>query len=299
MASEGISAVPGEPAVGGESPMWHPVEQCLYWCDIPSRRLHRFDPVDGATRSWSFDSEVSCCAAAASGGLVLALRSGIVRFDPSTGASTLIARPPYDTAVERFNDGKVDSAGRFWIGTLPDSREPVGALYSLKRGMLERKVGGICNSNGLAFAPDDRTLYRADTTQHRVYTHDFDAATGAVSNQHEFARFERKAEGALAQAYGGRPDGAAVDVQGRYWVACFEGERLACFAADGTRLADLPLPVRCPTMPCFGGPDLKTLYITSSREKRPAEEIARQPLAGRVLQTRVDVAGLPGHLYID
>ena len=101
------------------------------------------------------------------------------------------------------------------------------------------------------------------------------------------------------EGYGGRPDGAAVDEQGRYWVAGFEGQRLARFAPDGTRLADLPLPVRCPTMPCFGGADRKTLFITTSREKRPPEEIAAQPLAGRVLQMRVDVPGLPSHLYLD
>jgi sugar lactone lactonase YvrE len=165
--------------------------------------------------------------------------------------------------------------------------------------MLERKAGQIRNSNGLGFSPDDRTIYRSDTTLHTVYALDFDVTSGAISNERTFARFDKRVDGAPIESYGGRPDGAAVDAEGHYWVSLFEGQRLARFAADGTRLADLPLPVRCPTMPCFGGPDGKTLFITTSREKRPADEIAAQPLAGRVLQMRVEVPGLPSNLYID
>src|SRR6185369_16514373 len=108
-----------------------------------------------------------------------------------------------------------------------------------------------------------------------------------------FRAFAERADGEPLEAYGGRPDGAAVDSEGAYWVALFEGQRLLRLAPDGQTLAELPLPVRCATMPCFGGDDLKTLYLTTARDKRPADELARQPLAGCVLQLRVAVPGLP------
>ena len=110
-----------------------------------------------------------------------------------------------------------------------------------------------------------------------------------------FAQFPAKAPDQALAGYGGRPDGAAVDAEGGYWVAMFEGARLLRFAADGALTREVPLPVRCPTMPCFGGHDLKTLYITTAREKRPADELAREPLAGCVLQLRVAVPGLPAN----
>jgi sugar lactone lactonase YvrE len=295
----GVSVAIAQPVLLGESPMWHPVEQVLYYCDVPGKRLHRFDPATRQSQSWAFDTELACCAAAAGGGLVLALRSGFWRFDPSTGVSHCVAAATYDTATERFNDGKCDAAGRFWVGTIPDSRKPVGGLYCLERGVASQRAGDVCNSNGLAFSPDNRTMYWADTTRHTVFALDFDLASGAIGNKREFARFALRGEGESLATYGGRPDGAAVDVDGNYWVSLFEGQRVVQLSPRGELLREIRLPVRCPTMPCFGGADLKTLYITTSREKRPADELAAQPDAGCVLQMRVDVAGLPSHLYID
>jgi sugar lactone lactonase YvrE len=111
-----------------------------------------------------------------------------------------------------------------------------------------------------------------------------------------FAQFAPKADGDDPARYGGRPDGAAMDSEGHYWVAMFEGARVLRLAPDGRVVQELALPVRCPTMPCFGGADLRTLYLTTSRQNRPADELAREPLAGCVLQCRVDVPGLPTHL---
>lgn len=148
-------------------------------------------------------------------------------------------------------------------------------------------------SNGLAWSPDGRTLYWSDTKAHVVRAFDVYAHDGSLSRPREFARFPPKAEGQDLASYGGRPDGAAVDREGAYWVAMFEGQQLLRLAPDGRVLQSLPLPVRCPTMPCFGGPDLQTLYITTARENRPAAELAAQPLAGCVLALRVAVPGLP------
>jgi sugar lactone lactonase YvrE len=240
--------------------------------------------------------EPACCAPVLGGGLLLGMRDGLWRFDTVTGQRQRVAAPPYDSRTERFNDGKADAQGRFWVGTIHDLREPQAALYCLAHGQLKRVAGDITTSNGLGFSPDGQTLYWADTKAHAIYGFDLDATDGSLSRRRVFQQFESRAPGQPLEAYGGRPDGAAVDSEGAYWVAMYEGQQLLRFAPDGRLLSRVPLPTRCPTMPCFGGADLKTLYITTARDKRPADELAGQPLAGCVLQTRVTVPGLPSHM---
>ena len=294
-----IEALPGvPPSLLGESPVWHPAEQALYWCDIPGRTLNRFDPRSGAHRLWPFDSEPACCAPLMEGGLLLALREGLLRFDPAGGDATpLPVKLPYDPRHERFNDGKADAQGRLWVGTIYEPRDSAAAaLYRYAAGKFDRMADGVTTSNGLAWSPDARTLYWADTKAHTVFAFDFERAGGAISNQRVFVQFPVKAADQALAAYGGRPDGAAVDAEGGYWVAMFEGARLLRLGPDGVVTREVALPVRCPTMPCFGGPDLKTLYVTTSRDQRPADELAREPLAGCVLQLRVEVQGLPANM---
>jgi sugar lactone lactonase YvrE len=136
-------------------------------------------------------------------------------------------------------------------------------------------------------------MYWSDTKAHEIYAFDFDPASGELSRRRVFARFPVKDATQDLATYGGRPDGAAVDSEGCYWVAMFEGRRLLRLSPEGEIIREVVLPVQCATMPCFGGADLKTLYITTAREKRPADELAHQPHAGCVLSLRVDVAGLP------
>jgi sugar lactone lactonase YvrE len=171
----------------------------------------------------------------------------------------------------------------------------LAALYCWSDGELRKQADGITVSNGLAFSPDARTMYWSDTKAHTVYAFDFDRDNGTLSAHRVFAQFAIKSAHQDLSTYGGRPDGAAVDAEGGYWVAMFEGARVLRFAPDGAQTHEVRLPVRCPTMPCFGGADLKTLYITTAREKRPADELAREPLAGCVLQMRVEVPGLPAN----
>jgi sugar lactone lactonase YvrE len=293
-----ISPLPNvPPSLLGESPLWHPSEQVLYWCDIPGQTLNRFDPRSGEHRQWPFDTDVACCAPLMDGGLLLALRTGLVHFDPATGKRhPLDLSLPYDPKVERFNDGKADPQGRFWVGTIYEPRDPPNAvLYRYAKGQLERVADGITVSNGLAWSPDARTLYWSDTKAHTTYALDFEASDGGLSNRRVFAQWPLKQPDQDLATYGGRPDGAAVDTEGCYWAAMFEGARVVRLAPDGRVVQEIKLPVRCPTMPCFGGTDLRTLYITTAREKRPADELAHEPLAGCVLQLRVDVAGLPAN----
>ena len=288
-----FSPLPVPASIGGESPFWHPREQALYWVDIPGHKLNRFTVASAKHDEWSFPTEVASIAPRPDGGVVMARRDGIFHFDVETGESQRIVAAPYDTKKLRFNDGKADPQGRFWVGTIHDERLPKGSLYCLTPTSIDRIVDDVANSNGLGWSPDGRTMYWTDTKLSTVFAFDFEPHDGNLSRRRVFASFPAKPEDGSLDGYGGRPDGGAVDSEGGYWAACFEGQRLARFAPDGTLLQSIPLPVRCPTMPCFGGDDLRTLYVTTSREKRPEQELAEQPWAGQVLQCRVDVPGLP------
>jgi len=282
----------------GESPLWHPHEQALYWCDIPGHALNRFDPSTARHQRWGFETDVASCSPMREGGLLLAMRDGLWHFDPSTGVRRELAAAPYDPKVERFNDGKCSPQGEFWTGTLYEPRDPaLAAVYRYDGQGLQRMVGDITNGNGLGWSPDGCTLYYSDTKAHTVYAHDVEPDAGRLGARRVFAKFPVKQADQRLDDYGGRPDGAAVDALGRYWCAMFEGQRLLCLSPAGEVVQELRLPVRCATMPCFGGADLKTLYITTSREKRPPEELESQPWAGRVLSLRVDVPGLPANLF--
>lgn len=287
------------PSRVGESPLWHPREQCLYWVDIPGRLLNRFDPATGAQRQWPLDAEPGCCAPMDDAGMLLAMRDGLWRFDTrSATRAPLTTPPPYDPAHERFNDGKCDPQGRLWVGTIWEPRNgPRAALYRFAGGALDRIAGNVTVSNGLAWSPDGATMYWSDTSAHTVKAFDFDCAGGTPSRPRVFARWPRKRADQALSTYGGRPDGAAVDAEGCYWVAMFEGQRVLRLSPAGDVLREVVLPARCPTMPCFGGADLKTVYVTTARENRAAAELVATPLAGCVFAFDVDVPGLPAAFF--
>ncbi len=251
--------------------------------------------------------EPGCIAPAASGGLVVALRDGIYRAQEWGVGLRLLHRIDHDVATTRFNDGKADPLGRFWAGTLYEPRTAaVAELLALdcrdgRTPLVQRMAGGATIANGLAWSPDQRRVYWADTPQHCIRVWDWDAERNLMSGEREFYRVEPKPAHwhSGMPGYRGRPDGAAVDAQGNYIVAMFEGQRLLKLAPDGSLLEEIETPVMCPTMPCFGGDDLKTLYFTSARHKRPAQELARMPQSGCVFSIRVEVPGLPVNLFRD
>lgn len=294
MSDDTISAAFPTPMKLGESPFWHPEEHVLYWADIPGQAVHRLDVVTSAHRMWPMPSEPGCIAPCAGGGAIVALRTGLARLDVETGALVPVADAPYDTTRMRFNDGRCDALGRLWVGTLYEPRDQAAApLYRVEHGTLVDSGRRATVSNGVAFSPDNRRLYHADTTSHRIFACDFDLASGTIGEERLFQSFSME----RGPSYGGRPDGAAVDSEGAYWCAMFEGGRILRFSPDGELLREIALPARCPTMIAFGDADLKTLYITTASNNRPAEELARYPLSGCVLKLRVDVAGRPEHAY--
>ncbi len=298
-------ALTTEPDGLSESPFWHPQDNRLYWVDIPGRRLARVVveglQAQGAVEYWPMAQEPGCIAPVQGGGLVMALRDGIYLAKTWGGPLQPLVAAPYNTTQLRFNDGKCDAQGRFWAGSLYEPKDQtLGVLYMLDGQGLHAMQAGVTTANGLAWSPDGRTAYWADTAAHQVRAFDFDETSGQLSAGRVFQQMTSKPAGWAwgdAAAYGGRPDGAAVDAEGCYWSAQYEGGHLLRLSPSGQVLAEVRTPVPCPTMPCFGGPDLKTLFITTSRQGRSAQELAQYPGAGCVFAMRVEVAGLAVNFY--
>jgi sugar lactone lactonase YvrE len=267
-----------------ESPVWSVAEQTLWFVDINAPNLHRLDPATLHLDTWPMPAAIGSIALTGDGKVIAARRDGIWRFDPATEQETLLAASPLENA--RFNDGRCDRQGRFWAGGMSDDRAPETALYRLDgdRMMRQGLVGGIGISNALAWSPDGRTMYHGDTPTSCVHAYDYDVKTGTISNRRLFLDLRETAE---------RPDGAAVDSAGNYWVAFYGAGKVAQFSPEGRRLREVDLPVKAPTMPCFGGADLQTLFITTARQKHTADELKKMPLAGGIFSLRVDVPGLP------
>lgn len=279
----------------GESPFWHPDEASLYWIDIAGLAVHRLHPASGIHHHWPLPSEPGCIARCASGGVLVAMRSGLALLNTDTGVLTPVADAPYDSTRMRFNDGRCDAAGRLWVGTLYEPRDqPLAPLFCVEQGTIRDSGNRATVSNGVAFSIDNRVLYHADTTSHKITAYDFTLATGRVGEGRLFKQFSMD----KLHNYGGRPDGAAVDSEGAYWCAMYEGGQILRFSPSGELLREIQLPVRCPTMIAFGGADLRTLYVTSARHNRPEAELAYYPLSGCVLVLHVDVPGRVDAAYI-
>ena len=270
----------------GECPTWSAREQVLYWVDINEPALHRFDPRTGLDRTMPMPASIGSFALRERGGFVVALRTGIFLADADGRIERKVADAPYDPHHHRFNDGRCDPRGRFLVGTMNENRDAASAaLYRLDPDFsLHRLLGDITISNGLAWSPDGRTMYHADTPAHVVRAYEYDEATGTPRAGRIFARWLGETD---------RPDGASVDSAGDYWVAFYRGGKVMQLSPRGDLVREHALPAMCPTMPAFGGADLCTLYVTSARQERAPEELARLPRSGGLFTLPVQVAGLP------
>ena len=270
----------------GECPVWSVQEQVLYWVDIRRPAMHRLDPESGATATWLMPSRIGSFGLRESGGAVVALEDGFHRLDFETGELEFVAGPERVPGT-RFNDGKVSPDGRFFAGTMDEEKlsRPIAALYRLDPDLsLHRVVEDLVVSNGLAWTSDGRTMYHSDSKGPVIWAYDYDAASGAVSGRREVARPTEEI---------GRPDGAAADEQGYYWSAGISAGVLNRWSPDGRLERSIPLPCSNPTAPCFGGPDLRTVFVTSLRHDLPPEVLAAKPLSGGIFAVRVDVPGVP------
>jgi sugar lactone lactonase YvrE len=270
----------------GEGPVWEAGQGTLRFTDIAGKRLHRFDPQTGTLETLELSEELGCFAPSTDGSIIAAQRSGIWRM-AETGERQLLAANPETYEGSRFNDGARDPHGRFLVGTIDPDQKGRAALYRFDRRGLSRLVDGLMTSNGLAFSPDGCTLYHSDTPRFIVYAYDYDPDQGEINGRRVFVQLEP------SETDTGRPDGAAVDTEGCYWSAFYQGARVNRYAPSGELLASYPIPAQSPTMPCFGGSDMRTLFVTSARDGCSDAQLAHYPESGGVFAMRVEIPGLP------
>lgn len=257
----------------GEGVIWNPREQAIYWADSKGRpRIQRLDPKTGTIDEWDMPDQLGSFVFREKGGVVAGLKSGFHLVDLETGKVELFHDPEPDLPDTRLNDGKCDRAGRYWCGSLDDGGGVAGSLYRVDPDLsVHRMDTGIAVSNGIAWSPDNRTMYYSDSRSCVCYSYDFDIATGALANKRVFARTDH---------IDGRIDGATVDADGYYWCAHVYDWHIAKYNPAGEIVDRIRMPVRCPTMCTFGGPGLDVLYVTCGTQFLEAGEAEEQPLAG-------------------
>jgi len=268
----------------GECPLWHAAQQALYWVDIRAPAIRRLDWASQTLQSWDMPGLVGSIAFVEDGRLLVALPDRIAVFDRHDGGlhTIALARETFDG--HRFNDGRCDRQGRFWVGSMHNiTRDPVGSLYRLdpQQGLVA-VLDGICIPNSLAWSPDGQVMYFADSLKHSIFTHAFDPATATLDPARLFAR-----SGPPAFA-----DGSAIDAEGYLWNAEFFGGRLVRYAPDGRIDRIVRLPVDRPTCCAFGGPELDILFVTTTSQTLSASELLAQPLAGALFALKPGVRGL-------
>jgi sugar lactone lactonase YvrE len=273
----------------GESPLWSSAEQALYWVDIEGRRLHRWQAEGSRSTQWQMAERPACIALHASGGLLCALEASLVHLvlhDDGHVDLTTVATVTHSQPGMRFNDGRCDRAGRFWVGSMVMNMglaAPAGLLYCLQDAATTRPpLLPLIVPNGLAFSPNGRTMYLSDShpTVQRIWALDL-SDDGMPTRQRLFVDMHQ---------HPGRPDGAAVDVDGAYWTCANDAGLVHRFTPAGRLDRSIAVPVSKPSMCAFGGPRMDELYITSIRPATPPP--GEEALAGATFVCRPGVQGL-------
>jgi sugar lactone lactonase YvrE len=278
-------------AILGEGPTWDVRSGVLYWVDIKRPAIFRFEGQKGQTGHWPMPRPVGVAVPTADPQrLAFADADGFGLLTLETGEITRLPDPESHLPGNRFNDGKVDRAGRFWAGTIDDRCvEPTGSLYRLDPDhSVHRIASGFICSNGIGWSPDNATMYFTDSMLRTLWAYEYDLKTGALGERRVFARLGE---------HDGMFDGLTVDSEGFVWVAIWDGWRLIRYAADGHTDREIRMPVQRPSSCMFGGPDLKTLYVTSACVELPWAALKQGPLAGALFALPCDVAGLAEPVY--
>lgn len=290
-----IESVLDAHAVIGESPTWVASESALYWIDVKAPALHRYEPGSGVTRTWHVSSDIGGFAFLESGDALVALRYGIHRLDLRSGTLTLLTPAPFDPALFRFNEAACDRHGRLWVGVMFD---PIHAGPTAQAGRLHSftLAGGLREEpdlaqlhNGMAWSADEHTFFLSHSNAGSVFAFDYEPGEGRLSRRRLFASIPS------AQ---GIPDGGAVDTEGCYWSALHGGGKLVRFTASGSVDREIALPVSQPTMCCFAGPDMTTLYVTSASDQMSKEALRTEANAGNLLRLSVAVRGIPRSITV-
>ncbi|WP_339528378.1 SMP-30/gluconolactonase/LRE family protein [Pseudomonas mucidolens] len=272
----------------GESPVWVPEENALYWVDIPNGVLQRWNATSNQVKSWKGPQMLACIARDDQGGWVAGMETGFFQLSPRDDArldATSLAGVEHTRTDMRLNDGRCDRQGRFWAGSMVlnmGANAAEGVLYRYASGQAPHAVlKGFITPNGLAFSPDGRTMYLSDSHPNvqRIWAFDYDTDTGVPSNRREFVDMHQHL---------GRPDGAAIDAEGCYWICANDAGLIHRFTPDGRLDRSLAVPVKKPTMCAFGGSQLDTLFVTSIRDDH-----SEHSPAGGVFALNPGVKGLP------
>jgi sugar lactone lactonase YvrE len=270
----------------GEGPFWHPLRQQLFFFDINNRKLFAAEADGAVANIWSFDEMVAAAAVIDRDTLALATETGLKRYDLNTGAQSLIVPIEADDTTTRSNDSRTHPSGAFWIGTMRKQEDTAGgAVYHYRAGKLSVIRTGVKIPNATCFSPDGRIAYWTDTPTRQILTCPTDPATGLPVG--DWTLFADVSDGR------GYPDGAVVDSEGYLWNAKWGGSCVVRHAPDGSVDRIIEVPVSQVTCPAFGGPDLKTLYLTSAAKNLSAEQLATEKVAGGVFAIELDVAGQP------
>jgi sugar lactone lactonase YvrE len=273
----------------GEGPLWDERTQRLYWVDILGHALHRSDPLRQTNEIFSIGEAVGTVVLGESGQIYLAVQDGFAHFDLQSGALTPLASPEADRPGNRFNDGKCDPGGRFWAGTMGFESQPrAGALYRLDPDhSVHRMLDDVTVSNGIAWSADHKTMYYVDSAPRSVSAFDYDLASGTISNRRPIAE---------VTADMGSPDGMALDVDGKLWIAHYGGSCVRRWDPEtGQVLAEIPVPTLKVTACAFGGADMKTLFITTASNNQPKTDHH----AGNLFMARPGVRGQATYRFAD
>lgn len=275
---------------GGENPMWDAASQRLHYIDNSGQKVHSYDPASGSVRTFDMPDVITTLVLREGGGAVVTLRTGIHFFDLESGALELVS-PLSDPPAFVFNDGKVDSRGRFVIGASTANFAdpgPDGGLFRFDPDRtLTRLDGGIHFSNSPCWSPDGKTFYFSDSWLRTTYAYDYDVETGSVSNRRPFVN---------TSDLGGLPDGATVDADGLYWVAVYGGGKIAAYRADGTLARTVDMPVKLVSSVMFGGCDLDRFFVTTIEHGALGERV--EDGAGDLyVIDGLGVRGLPEHRF--
>ena len=257
----------------GEGIVWDHKAHQLYWVDIEGSGLHIYHLATTIHTHHKLSDRVTFILPGRSGNLVIGLGRTLCRINPVSGQSRLIAAPSMPKSA-RFNDAATDPWGRLWAGTmsLADPPKPIGILYCRDQGQLKIQDKNFKIVNGMDWSPDKSLLYLSDTAENKIWHYDFDVSKGLIHNRRLFVKNEGP----------GKPDGLCVDSLGYVYSAQWEGSCINVYAPDGHLDEIIPLPVPHVTSCCFGGADLRTLYITTAREGLNAKQLRSTPLAGHV-----------------